>query len=94
MFSIFRADTEEERQKKSEEWVATVKKEIEPFLADAGPFFGGSKKMTLAEVRANIEKILWTRAILMSAAIIGQHRSIPPPHLCLLKSRRPPNISP
>jgi len=50
MFSIFRAGTEEEKQQKADEFVATIKKEIEPFLADAGPFFGGSKKLTLAEV--------------------------------------------
>lgn len=50
MFSIFRATTEEEKQQKADEWIAAVKKEIEPFLADADPFFGGSKKLTLAEV--------------------------------------------
>jgi glutathione S-transferase len=49
MFAIFRAATEEEKQAKAEEWVATVKKEIEPFLADANPFFGGSKELTIAE---------------------------------------------
>jgi glutathione S-transferase len=50
MFSIFRAGTDEEKQQRADEWIVTVKKEIEPFLADAGPFFGGSKKLTLAEV--------------------------------------------
>jgi glutathione S-transferase len=30
--------------------VAGIVKEIEPLLADAGPFFGGSEKFTLAEV--------------------------------------------
>ena len=27
-----------------------AKKEVEPLLSDAGPFFGGSKTMTLADV--------------------------------------------
>ena len=29
--------------------MAAIEKEIEPLLADAAPFFGGSEKMTLAE---------------------------------------------
>lgn len=33
------------------EFVSVVAKEIEPLLKDAAPFFGGSKKLTLAEVR-------------------------------------------
>jgi glutathione S-transferase len=49
MFSIFRVSSDEEKQQKADEWIAAVKKEIEPFLADAGPFFGGAKKPTLAE---------------------------------------------
>ena len=31
-------------------WVAAVEKEIEPLLADANPFFGGSERLTFAEV--------------------------------------------
>jgi glutathione S-transferase len=50
MFSLFRAQSDAEKEKTSQEWVATVKKEIEPLLADAKPFFGGSNKLTLAEV--------------------------------------------
>jgi glutathione S-transferase len=44
-------DSEEEKAKLSQEFVDTVGKEIEPLLKDAKPFFGGSDKITLAEVR-------------------------------------------
>ena len=39
-----------EKEEKVDECVAAVKKEIEPLLADAKPFFGGSKELTYAEV--------------------------------------------
>lgn len=32
-----------------DQWVAAVEKEIEPLLADAKPFFGGSGELTFAE---------------------------------------------
>jgi glutathione S-transferase len=50
VFGGVRAGTSEDKQKKAEELVAIVKKEIEPLLEDAGPYFGGSEKLTLAEV--------------------------------------------
>jgi glutathione S-transferase len=46
--SIMKAPVEE-KQAKVDEVIATTKKEIEPLLADAGPFFGGSNELTLAE---------------------------------------------
>jgi glutathione S-transferase len=46
--SVFKASTEE-KHKVVDEWVAAVEKEIEPLLADAAPFFGGSKDLTFAE---------------------------------------------
>jgi glutathione S-transferase len=45
-----RADNEEERNKAGQTLVDAVKKELEPLLADAAPFFGGTSKLTLAEV--------------------------------------------
>ncbi|KAJ4360661.1 uncharacterized protein N0V89_001227 [Didymosphaeria variabile] len=48
-FKIAMADSEEEKEKLSKELVSTVKKEIEPLLKDAAPFFGGSSKLTFAE---------------------------------------------
>jgi glutathione S-transferase len=50
MFAIFRAETDEEKEAKSREWVSAVAKDIEPLLKSANPFFGGSSELTLAEV--------------------------------------------
>lgn len=50
MYPIYKMDSLEEKQEESKKWSATVEKEIEPLLKDANPYFGGSDKMTLAEV--------------------------------------------
>lgn len=42
--------TQEEATEAATAGAAAVVKELEPLLADAGPFFGGSEKLTLAEV--------------------------------------------
>lgn len=39
-----------EKEQIVDDFVAVVKKEVEPLLADAAPFFGGSKELTFAEV--------------------------------------------
>jgi glutathione S-transferase len=44
------AKTEEEKTEKMNAFVNAVVKEIEPLLKDAAPFFGGSSRLTLAEV--------------------------------------------
>lgn len=49
-FRIGMLDSEEEKAKLVDEFLGAVKKEIEPLLKDAKPFFGGSDKVTLAEV--------------------------------------------
>ncbi|KAI9847564.1 MAG: hypothetical protein M1837_002138 [Sclerophora amabilis] len=41
-----------EAEAKAQDFVAVLEKEIEPLLQDAAPFFGGSEKLTLAEVQA------------------------------------------
>lgn len=52
LFGGIRAATEEDRDKSAEELVAAVAKDIEPRLvAGKGPYYGGSEKLTLAEVR-------------------------------------------
>ena len=43
----------EEKEKVTSDLVAAVKKEIEPLLENAAPFFGGSESLTLAEVGNN-----------------------------------------
>lgn len=40
----------EEAERIGREFVGKVQGEIEPLLAEANPFFGGSKSITLAEV--------------------------------------------
>jgi len=50
-FQILRQESEEGKEKLGKEFVGIVEKEVEPLLKDAGPFFGGSSKITLAEVR-------------------------------------------
>lgn len=44
------AKTDEEATTNADDLVKGIVKEIEPLLANAGPFFGGSSKLTLAEV--------------------------------------------
>jgi glutathione S-transferase len=53
-FNILRKDTEEEKETLAREFIAVVEKEIEPLLKDADPYFGGSKTLTFAEVRLNL----------------------------------------
>lgn len=48
-FQILRKDSDEEKEALVKEFLGAVGKEIEPLLKDAAPFFGGSKKVTLAE---------------------------------------------
>ncbi|KAF2465463.1 glutathione-S-transferas-like protein omega 1 [Lindgomyces ingoldianus] len=48
-FQILMKDAEEEKEALAKEFLDIVTKEIEPLLKDAGPFFGGSQKLTLAE---------------------------------------------
>ncbi|KAJ5587566.1 uncharacterized protein N7459_003331 [Penicillium hispanicum] len=53
-FASLRSSSETERDAAAEQLVAAVVKEIEPLLASTdgkGPFFGGSDKLTLAEVQ-------------------------------------------
>lgn len=52
-FASLRAANDEERDTAAENIIAAIKKEVEPLLASTegkGPFFGGSEKLTLAEV--------------------------------------------
>lgn len=48
MYQVMKAEGEQ-KEKLGEELVEAVRKEIEPLLEGAGPFFGGSKSITLAE---------------------------------------------
>lgn len=61
LFPLIAAKTDEERSAIVEKTVGAVVKELEPLLANAGPFFDGSDKLTLAEVLTGSFVIrLWT----------------------------------
>lgn len=47
---VWSAKTPEESAEAEKAAIAGAVKELEPLLADAAPFFGGSDKLTLAEV--------------------------------------------
>ena len=46
------AKTSEDENAAADAYVEAVTREVEPLLADANPFFGGSSTLTLAEVLA------------------------------------------
>jgi len=48
-YKILLEESEEKKEELVKEFLDLVKKEIEPLLKDASPFFGGSEKLTLAE---------------------------------------------
>ncbi|CAN8098563.1 unnamed protein product [Discula destructiva] len=50
LFRLFEAPTKADEEKVVEDAVASLVSEVEPLLADAAPFSGGSEKLTLAEV--------------------------------------------
>ncbi|KAI1163831.1 glutathione S-transferase domain-containing protein [Nemania serpens] len=61
VYPLISAKTDEERSAITQRTIDAVVKELEPLLADAGPFFGGSDKLTLAEVLTGSFMIrLWT----------------------------------
>lgn len=49
-FAVMRAESPEEKAMTAKAAIALIKKEIEPLLANANPFFGGSEYLTFAEV--------------------------------------------
>lgn len=50
LFAGIYAEGDAEKRRTGDELVKAIKDEIEPLLADAAPFFGGSATLTLAEV--------------------------------------------
>ncbi|KAK1995100.1 glutathione S-transferase domain-containing protein [Colletotrichum falcatum] len=50
LFKLQLANTDDEARESSAGFVDAVAREVEPLLKDAAPFFGGSDKLTLAEV--------------------------------------------
>ncbi|KAI1747168.1 thioredoxin-like protein [Xylaria castorea] len=61
LFPLIAAKSDEDSAALVQKMVDAVVKEVEPLLADAGPFFGGSDKLTLAEVLTGSFVVrLWT----------------------------------
>lgn len=50
IFKVFRPQSDEDKEKIVDDVIDVIAKELEPLLADAAPYFGGSDKTTLAEV--------------------------------------------
>lgn len=50
LFQLFEAPTKGDEERIIDEAIVGIKKEIEPLLVDATPFWGASDKLTLAEV--------------------------------------------
>ena len=51
MMGVIQTEDQKAKEEKATDVIAALKKDIEPLLADAKPFFGGSERMTMAEVR-------------------------------------------
>lgn len=50
LFRLFESPTAADEERVIDDAVDGIKREVEPLLADAAPFWGGSEKLTLAEV--------------------------------------------
>ena len=53
-YRAIEAKTEEDADEVGKRYVEAVVKDVEPLLQDADPFFGGSNKLTMAEVIGSI----------------------------------------
>lgn len=56
---LWSAKTSEEAREAEKAAVAGAVKELEPLLAGAAPFFGGSDKLTLAEVSSSLPPLTY-----------------------------------
>lgn len=75
LFGVFRASGDDDAAEKARELVATIKKEIEPLLEDASPFFGGNERVTMAEALTGsfvIRLYAYARADLLPRFLIDE----------------------
>lgn len=70
LFKLFEAPTDVDVEKVIDEAVAGLLREVEPLLNDANPFFGGSDKLTLAEVSTLLPEILGPKKLNMCMKVI------------------------
>jgi glutathione S-transferase len=68
-FKVFLAH-EKDAESRVDDLVNTIREHIEPLLHDAGPFFGGSSHMTLAEVRGKCNAIVSWLILLDAHSIV------------------------
>ena len=71
LYPILTAGAADEKAQKSAEMVTAVGKEMEPLLRDAAPFFGGSARMTMAEVGFVLVRASAANREVMRADAIG-----------------------
>lgn len=70
LFKLFEAPTDADAENVIDEAVAGLLREVEPLLNDANPFFGGSDKLTLAEVSTLLPEILGPKKLNMCMKVI------------------------
>lgn len=84
LFKLYSAKTDEETTAAVDAAVAAAVKEVEPLLADANPYFGGSDKLTQAEVL--------TGSFAIRLVALSKH-GIYPDHLLSSLSEQAPNFT-
>lgn len=100
LFAIVKETSAAERERKGDEVVKVVEKELEPLLAQASPFFGGNEAFTLAEVCICVRaRLCWDTSSLKnsSAAVaplpLRTHGILPASSFCL-SPYTPPSLFP
>ncbi|KAF2994026.1 hypothetical protein E8E14_002263 [Neopestalotiopsis sp. 37M] len=81
LFRLFEAASEAETEQIALDAVEGLVREVEPLLVDAGPFLGGSEKLTLAEVI--------TGPFLIRAMALSRHGVYPKSLVKLIAERAP-----
>lgn len=83
LFKLFEAPTTSDEENIITEAIDGLASEVEPLLEDAAPFFGGSQKLTLAEVI--------TGPFVIRAVTLSNH-GVYPESLIRLSRERTPNF--
>jgi hypothetical protein len=87
----------EEEATAAQNYIDAIVNTIEPLLADAAPFFGGSSRLTFAEVCIQRVEVPWTtnslfRKISDTFSLgVGSNRVVPSPCACTAQTCRNPS---
>lgn len=76
LFRLFEAESEADTEKIVRDAVDGLVREVEPLLADAAPFFGGSERLTLAEVIYHRSCDFFRVQIQLTIIKLGYYRTI------------------